>query len=208
MTEILPENVSIKKQEFIDSLKRLNAKAVGKLLHLNILKHFHGEEDEEDEDFCPYQVAMTSFNCIHVQDFKIKQRLCDNYINIIKLLIQHGADVNKSVYGKTVLEKQITELQSLYTRCNAKVFNLLIENGAKVTHQGFYKPYYNFMMRYSFCKCKGYIWLMKKVVQLGIYSLEEEEDYLPHNRGKRLVKSLPMVFLLYCFKRREVEALL
>jgi hypothetical protein len=205
MTEISSENVLIKKQEFIDSLNNLNAKTVRKLLHLNILKHFNGGDDE---DFCPLQVAMTSFNSIHVQDLKIKQRLCDNYINIMKLLIQNGADVNKAVYGKSVLENQITELPSFDTGCNARVFNLLLENGAKVTNQGFYKPYYNFMMRYIFCKCKGYIWLMKKVVQLGIYSLVEEEDYLPHNRGKRLINSLPMVFLLYCFKRREVEALL
>lgn len=204
MTEILPENVSIKKQEFIDSLRNLNARAVGKLLRLNILKHCNGEDDE---DFCPYQVATTSFNCIYVEDFKINQRRSDNYINIMKFLIQHGADVNKVVDGKTVLEYQITELPSFYTRCNAQVFNLLIENGAKVIDQCFYRPYYNFQMRYIFCKNKRYIWLMKKVVQLGIYSLEEE-DYLPHNRGKRLVESLPKVFILYCFKQRQIETML
>lgn len=205
MAEISLEDIPSKKQEFIDSLENLNAKQVGKLLRLNILKHFN---EEEDVDFCPFQVAMNSYHSVvYEEDFRLKQPILDRYTAIIRLLIQHGANVNNIALGKSVLAHQLIQLPD-----NFQVFNLLIDHGATVVDQDFYSLYYCFVMRYLFCR-KGehrFFYLMKKVIKLGIYRLDETDyhSFQLSTKGKRLLKSLPIVFILYCFKQRQVEAML
>lgn len=173
MRKILPEDVSLKKQKFINYLEKLNANQAGKLLRRNILNYFHGEEDA---NFCPYQVVLCNFNNIYVEDAIAQQSRHDRYRFIMEVLLQYGADMNKVVQGKTVLTYEFEELPSKLSRFNSR------------TH----------------------FWVVKQAILHGMYSLDnaaEEDKSVKCSlkaKAKRLVKSLPLVFILYCFKRKKI----
>lgn len=204
MAELSKDIIANEKKLFINSLENLNVKEVKKSLRLNILKDF-----QNDADFCPFQTVLLNFNSTFVEDFKVQQRLRDHCKVIVKLLIEHGADVNKVTRGMSVLSYQILELVSLCFRCNLQIFNILIENGAKLLVKDEKCFTYCYMMTEYFCQSKSTFWLFKKVILYGIYSLVIDDiECFSNKRGKRLLKSLPLVFILYCFKQRQIKFML
>lgn len=174
MNKILPADTPLKqqKQKFINSLEKLDAKEVYKLLSCNILKYF---ERDGDANFCPYQIALIYFNEAYEKDAIVQPSLHDRYRNIINMLLRFGADMNKVVNGKSVLTY---ELPSKLYRFNKK------------TH----------------------FWVVKQAILHGMYSLDGEEDESVKcclkAKGKRLETILPFVFILYCFKQRQIKAML
>ncbi len=161
------------KQKFIDSLQKLDVREVYKLLRCNILKYF---DRDGDANFCPYQIALIHFNNTQETDVVAQQSFHDKYRNIMDVLIEYGADMNKVVNGKTVFTYEFEELPSKLTRFNSK------------TH----------------------FWVIKRAILHGMYRLDNagEEDksskFSLKARARRLEKILPLVFILYCFKRKQI----
>lgn len=215
----LPADVAARKEEFKNALVTLDVKKVRQLLHLNILQVLAG-----DELFCPLQEVIDPYYSVYRDDFSfpLRQQMFEKFKAILKLLIQHGADVNYPVYGSTPLDKIMREVSD-GTSFNFQIFNLLIDHGATIVRfddhdeaTDGYKPYIMFMMRYVFCRKNKprRFWLMKKVILLGVYSInykfQSEQSFTDYIsvKGKRLINSLPNVFLLYCFQQRQITAML
>lgn len=199
------------------AIKQLDAVAVEQFLNNHSVNINHVSNEDESINFNPLLLLLNLKKTYFSRDDYFVEQNCKKALNVIKILVAHGADVNYNFNNTTPFTRCI---YLLYKVCDEfyNIFLFFIQHGGnpKVTFK--FSPLLCFLSSSADWLCSeelNYIhhqnlqklsWEILKSMVVHGFCMEDlsHRDFDDVNALKPFTASLPSMFLMYCLSYKNL----